>query len=245
MKNRFSKTTFLACIFVSIILGSCRKEEETEVPITEDDAADLVTYAMQSSSGGYASETSEAVSFMSTEGLRSIQTQSLQCGVPFDSTISLTYNGNISATYTLSWDLLMSCDNNNIPQSLSFNSPYSGNYDGPLMSSSNTGNLTWTVTGLCAGNSVPYTFNGSFTRSGSHTSKVRNKSTFSSEMNITMSNVTVDKVSQHITGGSGTASLHCKSSTGINYDFTGNISFSSNGTAVLTIGSHQYTINLY
>ena len=245
MKNRITQTSVIALIFITVILSSCRKEEENEIPITEDDASDLITYALQSSSGGYASETSEAAEFMSTEGLRSVQSQSLQCGVPFDSTISLTYNGTVSASYTLNWDLLLTCDNLNIPQSLSFASPYSGNYDGPLMSSSNSGNLNWTVTGLAAGNSVPYTFNGSFTRSGSHTSKVRNKSTFSSELNITLTNITVDKVSQHITGGTGTASIDCKSSTGINYTFSGNIVFSSTGTAVLTIGSHQYTINLY
>lgn len=245
MKTKFTKPVLLSFIFVAIILGGCRRnEEEEEIPVTSDDAADVITYALQSSSGGYANQCSETAEYLSSEGLRS--TQSLQCGVLFDSTVSFSYNGNnLTANYSLQWELLLNCDSMNLPQSLSFTSPYSGNYDGPLMSSSNSGNLNWTVTGLASGNSVPYTFSGNFTRNGNHTSKVRNQTSFSSDLQITVMGVAVDKVTQQITGGTANASLTCQSSTGNNYSFSGTIVFNGNGSATLTIGSNTYSIDLY
>ena len=245
MKNNNRITgLFFAMLLIVTSFSSCRKEEE-EAPITTDDAADVVTYAMQKSSGGYASESEEAAAYMTDADLQTT-TPTLQCGIPFDSTVTLNYStSNVTASYTLSWDLLLSCNNQNVPQSLSFNSPYSGSYSGPLMSSSNTGNLTWTVTGLGSGSSTPYSFSGTFTRNGSHTSNVRNKTTFSSDLQVTVTAVTIDKVTQHITGGTGTVSLNCQTSTGKSYTFTGTIVFNSNGTATLTINGTPYSINLY
>lgn len=244
MKNSNLMSALLALVFTASVFGSCRKEEE-EVPVTTDDAADVITYAMQKSSGGYASGSEEAAACMTEEGLQTT-TPTLQCGIPFDSTVTLNYNSsNVSASYTLSWDLLLSCNNQNVPQSLSFNSPYSGNYNGPLMSSSNSGNMAWTVTGLGSGSSVPYSFSGTFSRSGSHTSKVRNQVTFTSDLQVTVTAVTVDKTTQHITGGTGNVTLNCQSSTGKTYTFTGTLVFNANGTATLTINGTSYPINLY
>lgn len=244
MKNRKLISALVALIFSASLFSSCRKEEE-EVPVTTDDAADVITYSMQKSSGGYASEAEEAAACMTEEGLQTT-TPTLQCGIPFDSTVTLNFNtNNVSASYTLSWDLLLSCNNQNVPQSLAFNSPYTGSYNGPLMSSSNSGNIAWTVTGLGSGSSVPYSFSGTFSRSGSHTSKVRNKTTFTSDLQVTITAVTVDKTTQHITGGNGNVTLNCQSSTGKTYSFTGTIVFNNNGTATLTINSTTYTITLY
>ncbi|TND08214.1 MAG: hypothetical protein FD123_2469 [Bacteroidetes bacterium] len=243
MKTRIYTTALFAVLLVTVVLGGCRRDEEEETPVTTDDAADVVTYALQDGSGGCAAQTSEAASYASDEGLRT--TQSIQCGVPFDTTVSFTYSGNVTASYSLQWHLLLNCDSLNIPQSLNFSSPYNGNYNGPLMQSSNSGNLSWTITGLGTGNTVPYTFNGSFTRTGSHTSKVRNQSTFSSDLQVTVTSLTVDKTTEHITGGNGSLSLTCQSSTGTSYSFSGTIVFNSNGTATLTINNTNYTISLY
>lgn len=247
MKTMTQKRTLIgAAFFILAALGGCRKDQqETETPVTTDDAADVVTYALQSSSGGYASQTTKAAAYATSEGLRTTS-QTLQCGIPYDTAVSFTYNSsNVTAGYSLQWHLLLSCDSMNLPQSLSFTSPYNGNYDGPLMQSNNSGNLNWTITGLAAGNSVPYTFNGSFTRTGSHTSKVRNRLTFTSNLQMTMSSLTIDKTSQQITGGNGTMSLSCQSSSGQSYTFNGIIVFSSNGSATLTINGINYTIVLY
>jgi hypothetical protein len=244
MKLNYRFLTITSLLFISLLTESCRKEEQEEVPVTTDDAADVITYALESSSGGYAAQTTEAATFMDTEGLR-VSSASLQCGIPFDSTLSVNYSGNVTATYSLGWDLLLTCNVQSVPQSLSFTSNYSGNYDGPVMQSSNSGNLNWTITGLATGNSNPYVFNGSFTRNGSHTSKVRNRTTFTSDLTINLTNVTVDKTTQQIISGSGSVVLNCESSTGIAYSFSGTIVFAGSGNATLTLNNTNYNISLY
>lgn len=244
MKPNYRLLTLTAMLMISLFSGSCRKDEEEETPVTTDDAADVITYALESSSGGYAAQTTEAATFLDTEGLRVVQPV-LQCGIPYDTSLSANYTGNVTAAYSLAWDLLLTCDTQNVPQSLSFNSQYSGNYDGPVMQSSNSGSLTWTVTSLGTGNSNPYVFNGNFMRNGSHTSKVRNRTTFASDLTINLTGVTVDKTTQQVTGGSGSIALNCVSSTGRSYSFSGTIVFTGSGNATITLNNTSYNISLY
>ena len=112
------------------------------------------------------------------------------------------------------------------------------------MQSSNAGSRNLVLTGLQP-QSASYTLNGAFTRTGSHTSKVRNQNTFDTNVSINITSVTVDKSTMKITGGTGTADVTCEVSNGNSYSFTGSLVFNGNGTATLTINGTDYTITLY
>lgn len=244
MIMKTTKTLYqLSFILVAIaVLSSCRKKDTTE--ITSDDAADAVTYALESSTGGYADQVSHITDYTYNEGYgKTDETQTLQCGVPFDTSVSVSLtSSNITANYTHTWNALLSC-NGSVPSSLTFSGNYSGNFSSPRMESSNTGTRNWVLTGLQPSVQV-YTLNGSFSRSGSHTSKVRNKNTFNTTIQIDVTNLTVSKSTYRIQNGTGTAHVVCNVLNGNNYTYDGDIVFNS-GTATLTINGNTYTIQLY
>lgn len=235
-------------LLLALLIGAATgcKKDDSNTAVTADDAADAATYAMQSSSDGLAAQVTDAVAYADDEGYnKTAGTQSLTCGVPVDTTFHFSATTNsISASYTHEWTYLLNC-NNGTPESLTFSGTYSGNYDGPRLESTNTGSRNWTITGLDNSTSIPYTFNGSFSRIGSHTMRVRHQNTFDGNIVIAVNNITVDKASHRITGGSATAQINCTVSNGNSYSFTGNITFNSNHTATLVIDANTYTIDLY
>ncbi len=232
---------FISALFIT----GCKKESTAS--LTADDATDAVSYATASSTGGLSAQTADAALYANTQGYYKTNgtagLQSLACGVPFDTSVTLSYTGVTSATYTGDWNYLLSC-NGNTPESVSLTGSYTGNFDAPRMSSSNSGARNWTISGLDNSTSTPYTFNGTFTRTGSHTSKVRNQYTFTTNMTITVTSLTVSKTTYLITGGSGSVTVTGTVSNGNSYNFSGNIVFNGNNTATLTINGNNYTINL-
>lgn len=243
LPNNLSRLFFL--LVAILLLSSCRKNDTTTTTVTADDAADAITYAFESSSGGTADELADASQYTLNQGYGKTEgANTLSCGVPFDSTITLTYNSaNTTASYTHNWHMLLSC-NGPVPTSLAFEGSYSGNFNGLRMQSANTGTRALTVTGLEPSAQV-YTFNGSTSRTGSHTAKVRNQNTFNVTIQSNLSNVTVSKSTYRITGGSGTVTATCNESNGTSKTFNGTIVFNGNSTATLTINGTNYTIQLY
>lgn len=233
---------FLLMIALSF-LGSCRKNDNTTT-ITTDDAADAISYAFESSSGGTADELAQASQYTLNQGYgKTNGLNTLSCGVPFDSTIAIAYSGaNTTASYTHNWHMLLSC-NGQVPSSLAFEGSYQGNFNSLRMQSSNTGVRTLTVTGLQP-SAQEYTFNGSTSRTGSHTSKVRNQNTFDVAIESTLNDITVSKTTYRITGGNGTVTAVCNTSNGTSKTFSGTLVFNSNSTATLTINGSDYTIQL-
>jgi hypothetical protein len=250
-QNRLlTRTAFMVTaglLSVSLCMSSCKKkteeEPEPEKVITTDDAADVVSYTMESSSGGYTEQVSDGATYV-YQFYNTASTHSLSCGIPFDTTVVRSHSGTVNATYTHQRHYLMNCDTASTPLSVMYSGTYNGNFDGPRMSSTNSGNRSWTITGLAPA-ATSYMYSGSLTRSGSHTSKVRNQYTFTSDLQVTTSNLTVNKSTRKITGGTGSVSITCVVVGGSTYSFTGTIVFNSNDTATLTINGTSYTINLY
>ena len=249
MKNQTRiQTAFISILLAGFLLFSgCKKGTNSNANLTADDAADAVTCATSSSTGGLAAEISTAAAYSTAQGVYKTSsgnsTMNLTCGVAFDTAVSYNYTGSISASYNSQWSYLMSCTGP-IPQSLSLTGSYTGNFATPRLQSNNSGSRTWVLTGLDLLTTTPYVFNGSFSRTGSHTSLVRNRYTYTVNMNISVTNLTVSKTTYQITGGTGTVAVTGQVSNGNNYTFNGDIVFNGNNTATLTINGSTYTINL-
>lgn len=237
-------------IVISTCFSSCKKKEDEPEPekvITTDDAADVVVYAMESGSGGYAEQVTDGATYTDNSGYRQSSLNSsmtLSCGVAFDTTVTRSHSGTVTASYTHQRRYLLNCDTNSQATSITYSGSYTGNFDGPRMNSSNNGNRNWIITGLDSSSTV-YTYSGSLTRNGTHNSEVRNQYSFTSNLQVNTSNLTVDKTTHKITGGSGSVNLSCAVSNGNTYNFSGTIVFNNNNTATLTINGNTYTINLY
>ncbi|WP_430404448.1 hypothetical protein [Fluviicola sp.] len=231
---KMSKTVGFVFVLMGLLVVSCKKDEKE---VTTDDAADVVSYALESSSGG----TSDQLKDCSEEADEQIAV--LNCGGTFDTVVSRSYNGVVTGSYTTQRHYTLNCTGGVI-SSLGCTGSYSGNFDAPRMSSSNSGSINWTLANLEASNSE-YSFNGSLNRSGTHTSKVRNKYTFNTSLSINSSNVMVSKTTHKIVSGSGSVTLTCDVVDGGSFDFTGSIVYHANETATLTINGTTYTITLY
>lgn len=238
-------TKMLLVAFVIIALGSCRKESATVA--TEADAVDAIETSLVSSSGGTAEDISMAAEYAMSGGYGKngsvTGATSLICAVPYDTTVSYSHTGTITATYSHSWEVLLNC-NGSVPISLAWTGTYSGSFDALRLSGSSSGSRNWALTGINSG-SAAYTLNGSTTRTGSHTSKVRNQYTYDVTINTTLTNLTVNKTTYQIISGTGTVAATLNVSNGTSKTFNGTIVFNGNQTATLTINGNTYTITVY
>ncbi len=135
MKTRTIVSKISAGLLIFIISATSCKKSDTTTNVTADDAADAVTYSMQTSTGGYAGQVTDAAAYSSSQGVNKTGgTQSLSCGVQFDTSVTKSYTGTFTATYTHDWKYLLNCTGI-APTSINFTGTYSGSFDGTRMQS--------------------------------------------------------------------------------------------------------------
>jgi hypothetical protein len=86
--------------------------------------------------------------------------------------------------------------------------------------------------------------NGEYKRAGSFQSKIGNKASGNSSVDITVTNLTITKSNRKIASGSGTIAITGTGPKGGTFSYTGTIVFNGDETATLTINSNAYTVNL-
>jgi hypothetical protein len=235
MKNkRFLLKTTLILLAIFFSMQSCRKEE---IVANEDDAADAIETALVKSSGGTSEDIAANAAFTSES------VNDLNCTVQFDTSVTFVNSGIAVTSFSHAWSVLLNCNGAN-PESITWSGTYNGNFDAPRIKGNCTGSRNWTITGLDAVN-TNYNLNGTTSRSGTHTSKVRNNYEFSNTINFSLTNLTVDKTTYRIIGGTATVQATLSVSNGSSKTFNGNIVFNGNGTATLTINGNTYTISIY
>lgn len=248
MKILSLKSSFLlfAIALMTISLSSCKKDQTT-TDVTEEDAADAIATTMARPTGGTAEDFGEAVSFARIKILFPQQPLKkwLECGQTKDTSFTKNFNdGTNSFTHTRKWTVTLNCNAEQKPESLVWTGNFSGSFDAPKMSGNSTGTRNWTLTGF-GPDFTQLKLNGTISRNGMRTSKVRNKLSFETTINHTYTDVTINKETEQITGGTGTVSAIIKISNGNTKTFNGTVLFNANGTATLTINGRVFTIQLY
>jgi hypothetical protein len=231
--SRAVKMLLIPILGLTMIFSACKKDATTTAAVTEDEAAEVMVQAIDPASGGLALQTTAATTITLTNS------GSSKCGITKDSTIN--GSGGTAArsyTYNLNWHRLLTCGTGSIPSKLDFSFAGGSTYTGPRMSSDDSSTGAFTVTGLELASSE-YVVSQTYTRNGTQQSKVRNNRTFTSTVNITTTNVKVNKVSQQITSGAGTVAVSGTASTGQSFSFNGTITFlgSKKATIVLSTGT--------
>lgn len=247
--------TFRLSLIALLMLGafSCKKDSTSATGnLTSDQAADMAASAFSSNSGGVASM-SDAIA-VNAQGLASTGSQTVnslgvnehhqECGTTL--TDSATYTGSnnaVSYDYFVKYAHTLNCNVENLPDNLVNALTYHGTFDGPRISTTAEGTATATIAGLTQAASN-YVINGEYKRQGSFVSKVGNKATGNSDIDIVVTNLKLAKPSRAIVSGTATFSV-----TGVagkhNYSFTGTATFNGDGTATLVItGGATYNVNL-
>lgn len=248
------KLSAIALAIVMIGIYSCQKSNSNSgsTAVTADQAADIAAGSLAENSNGLASVTdnisANALADASTSGqsVNSLGTSSVhqECGTTLtDSASNAGSADSVTWNYSVKYARTLNCNAQSQPDNIVTTLAYSGNYDGPNVSSNNSGTANFTIAGLTQ-SAANYVVNGEYKRSGSFTSKVGNKNSYSSDVDIVATNVTLSKPGRRINGGSATISITGTSPKG-SFSYTGTIVFNSSSSATLTINGNVYNIDLH
>ena len=250
MKTFNARITFPKNLIVFALLGTllfstaCEKESDipNEEAITTEETVALVEAALAEGAEGIANEVDDAVE--AAELVLEKTLTNVYCGISKDSTLSRNFSSaRFSGNYATSWQWILNCNEQEVPQSLDFSRTASGDYESLRLISDDKADGTWAMTNLVSGSA--YLFNGSYVRNGSQVSKVREQKSFSSTIEFTVQDLSVGKIKRRITGGTATLLIKGQSSSGENFSINGNVEFLGNGAAVLTINGQTYPIDIY
>lgn len=167
-----------------------------------------------------------------------------ECGYAAENSVSLSGTlGQIVYSFAYDYEVALQCNSNEEPQKFTSQFTYEGSFEGPKFSTDHSGSGSLVITGLEDASAV-YTINGSYDRTGSFESKIEDQSSGSYNIDIDADNVTINKSSKVITGGSADASISGVASGKGNYSFDSHIVFKGDGTATIKVSGDTYVMNL-
>ena len=241
-----TKAIFKLCIpaFVLVALLACDKED-TPPAISGDEAAELVATSLAENSMGFAVVLDEAIAVTDEATASSSGGRTAACGFSNSYSFEASNPGGtvITYSYSYSYSYALTCGENDLPQSMSVEVMYSGEFDGPRMASAHNGEGELHVTKLDE-NSTTYLVNGGYSRSGSFQSKVRNMKEGNCSVDVTLDDLVVDKSSRTVLSGELSVTLTGSVTGKGSYNYSATIIFNGDGTANTTINKSVYKIDL-
>lgn len=222
------------------LASSCKKEETQNVErVTEEEALEVMEMSVETESMGI-SEQIEEVAIITTESLLA----NPLCGNTFDTTIIKQYsNTSTSVDYTFNWHKVTNCTDNTISD-FTYTYTASGSYNSQRMSSSSTANGTLIISQLSP-SFDDYLADVSYTKIGTHESKIGNNNSFTSTVIVNSPDVLIDKSTLRISSGTMNITLSGSTSAGTTFSFNGVIVFLGNGEASITLSNgNVYNVSL-
>jgi hypothetical protein len=239
------KSFRLISILTLIILvgNSCKKTDNTIDTIVIDEVADDIAATLRASNSGLSSEIA-MVTGLSNE-YNSVARKSAESDTIFtvDTVITksniqgatILYNYTYQMNYGYVFNLL-GTDN------LFYSGEISGNFENRRIKITDERNSNWVVTGY-ENAFAEYILNGTTHRTGSTQSKVRNKSQMSSESQITLTNIRVNKSNQKITTGTMNWTITGEVNN-IPYNYNATITYIGNDEIQLSLNDTIYIIDI-
>jgi hypothetical protein len=220
-------------LFILLSTSSCGKVSEsasgTVGSITEADAAELTTDAIDPATGGMINQINNTIDIYNKSAL--------SCGVEKDSGILLASATGISPSYSYNFvtNALIAC-NGTTPFQLIFNFTGAGSFNTSRMSATDNCNAGFVITGLGA-TASQYFLSSIYNRSGATTSKIKRQYTFTSNLTIKSTDLSINKTTQEIASGTAAVNLTATSTSGHTFTFNGTITFLGNKKATLILNS--------
>jgi hypothetical protein len=237
-KTKLKMLTACAAAVISFGVWSCHKGSSSSgssTTLTETDAAQVATDAVSPETGGLVAQISSSSSLESkflVNGIRKPVIESLPCGSTKDTTI--VYTSLLSTpgyTYKLAWAYKAQCT---VPQTVTLNFTGTGTYSGLVLGSQFNSTGSFSLSNL---DSTYYTYNSTFSRTGTVYSKANTANTYNHTLSIASSNIKYDPVAQQIVSGTATISVKLTNSAGATFTYGGTITFEGNKTAKLVLNS--------
>ena len=234
-------------LFVTLLTGalimSCTKEEEKEAEIfATEEIADEIAAALGSSNSGISDEIVE-IAQLSDDYISDLKSTLTDTVFSVDTSFTRTNPSGSVVTYNYTFQMEYGYifENGKLNR-FYYNGNASGSLDAPRIGSSDSRISDWILTGLEVSSSN-YLLNGTTTRTGVSQSKVRYKSNISSDSEITLTNVNINKSTLEIVEGT-LEWNYTGTVNGQSYTYSVIIVYQGNGMAELTINGIKYIINI-
>ncbi len=222
--------------------ASCRPDNMDEgdpatKEMSEEDALDIIEISLSDESGGLSKEAEQAAVIADDYAQKSLLDS--PCGQEKDTSFVYEYNGTLAqASYSTGSTFVLNCNDLDIPVSMDYTSQTTGSYTGQVMTSSDSGQSSWNLDNLMVG--TDYILNGTYSRSGSQASLVRNQNAFTSQLDMSFENININKGNHKIDSGLITYTLTAELEGGGNYTFEGTIVLLGNSSADVIINGTTY-----
>lgn len=235
-------------LFLSVMAAfvAC-KDEEADAPnaISSQEAAVMVGSSFASNSSG--------VSFVSKESANKSEDlleenasgRIATCGVSqsIDLSGASPVGGTVTWRYDFSYNFRLNCNVEELPENITVGLSYSGVFDSPKLGFEHSGLSELALTGLQE-SADDFLMNSSYKRSGSFEIKEGEKKAGNSSIEITITNVAIDKTTHKIVSGSSSFILTGSVSGKGTFKYDGIVEFKGNDTAELKIKSEVFLLNL-
>jgi hypothetical protein len=224
-----------------LLVGACNDDDEMKSTnkLSSQEQAEMVAASMGKS--GFAASADQSADYADDA---TASGKVAECGYAAENSVSLSGTiGQIAYSFAYDYEVALQCNSSEEPQKFTSEFSYEGSFDGPRLSTDHSGSGSLVITGLEEA-SANYTINGSYDRTGSFESKIENQSSGSYTVDVDADDVTINKSSKVITGGSADASISGVASGKGNYSFDSHIVFKGDGTATIKVSGDTYVMNL-
>lgn len=227
-----------------VLAVACQDDDEPVNSITAEEAAVIVSASLASNTSGVSFVSGKAANV--TEDLLEDNAggRAQACGLSqnLDLSGSSPDGATVTYSYDFSYKFMLTCNTSSEPAAVSVDLSYSGEFDAPKLAAEHSGIAELDVTGLEEA-SEDFLLNGLYKRSGSFENKETTE-TGNSSVEITLKDVTIDKVSHQIISGTGTYLITGTVPEKGDFKYTGDITFQGSDSADLTVSGAKFTANL-
>ncbi len=171
-----------------------------------------------------------------------LETVENNCGVAGDTAYVLTRNigaATYNRNFSMTW--LVNCSPLNIPLDATFKVNGGGTFTG----------VNWTGETTCAGDlaftglgsqATDYIASGSYQYAGTLTGSLRRSDpSVTCDATLSLTNLNINKTSQQITGGTGTATVKATAASGETITVIASIVFNGNGSVTVNVNGRERT----
>jgi hypothetical protein len=225
---------------VLLLAFACKDDGTATTAVANDEAAEMTATSISFNSGGMTSAIDDAT--VTTKANGSARTNACGYSESIDAAKSNVAGASITYAFNYHYDYALTCTTA-VPTTMTANMSYTGSLDAPRMSAQSTGTGALSVKTLDTSFNY-FTINGSYNRSGTFVSKVRNTNTSNSTVTFVLTDVTVDKTSRMITGGTAAVNITGSVTGKGDFSYSGSLVFKGSKQGELDINGTKYSVNL-
>jgi len=231
-----------AWLFIAIMaLGAACSEDEEKNSISSDEAAVIIATSL--ASNGVNSISSQSAEYASDALDGDVGGRVATCGLTDELNLSLSSDQGVTPSYSFDYKyaFALTCEADEL-SALTVNLSYIGDFYSNEYSISTTGSADLELSGLHSESSA-FGMKGDYKYKATAVDKQKNQSV-SSDINMTLTDISIDKTLHQITGGKGTYSISGSVPSKGSFKYSGEITFLGAGQAEVSVNGVVYVTDI-